>query len=304
MSIEQARVIVNPVAGANATYRKWPRISSLLKHIGLSFDYHYTEGVGHAIELAQEATRDGCRFLVAVGGDGTVHEVANGIMLSKDLEKATIGIISTGTGSDFIRSTGHDRDYVKACSSLTGTRRMLIDVGTVEYRSKGQARKRFFINSAGVGFDAAVAEATNHIPKFLGGTIPYVMGLFKSLVSYRNKPVEIKVDDEQESKSILSVVVANGCYFGGGMRVAPQADISDGLLDVIAVGDMGKLELLRAFPKIYKGTHIHHPKVSTHKATRVEISSTQRFLVHADGEFLGEGPVSFGLLPSALSIAI
>ncbi len=304
MSIEQARVIVNPVAGANATYRKWPRISSLLKHIGLSFEYHYTEGVGHAIELAQAAARDGCRLLVAVGGDGTLHEVANGILLSEDLEKATIGIISTGTGSDFIRSTGHDRDYIKACSSLTGTKRILIDVGVVEYQGNGEVKKRFFINSAGVGFDAAVAETSNHLPKFLGGTIPYVMGLFKSLVSYRNKPVEMKVDDRCESGKILSVVVANGRYFGGGMRVAPLADVSDGLLDVIAVGDMGKLELLRAFPTIYKGTHIHHPKVSSHKATQVEIESPQRFLVHADGEFLGEGPVSFGLLPSALSIAI
>ncbi|MFC1865542.1 diacylglycerol/lipid kinase family protein [Chloroflexota bacterium] len=304
MSIEQAMVIVNPVAGASATYRKWPKISGLLRNIGLSFDYHYTEGVGHAIELAQEATRDGCRFLVAVGGDGTVNEVANGILLSEELEKATIGIISTGTGSDFIRSTGHDRDYVKACSSLTGTKRLLIDVGTVEYRSKGQVKKRFFINSAGVGFDAAVAETSNHLPKFLGGTIPYVMGLLKSLAGYRNKPVNIKVDGRQESGRILSIVVANGCYFGGGMRVAPMADISDGLLDIIAIGDMGKLELLRAFPTIYKGTHIHHPKVSTHKATRVEIESSQKFLVHVDGEFLGEGPVSFGLLHSALSIAI
>jgi YegS/Rv2252/BmrU family lipid kinase len=304
MFMEQARVIVNPVAGANTTYRKWPRISSLLKHIGLPFDYHYTEGVGHAIELARAATEDGCRFLVAVGGDGTVHEVANGILLSEDLGKATIGIISTGTGSDFIRSTGHDRNYVKACSSLTSTKRMLIDVGVVEYRSVGQVKKRFFINSAGVGFDAAVAETSNHLPKFLGGTIPYVIGLLKSLVGYQNKPVKMKVDDIQQSKNILSVVVANGCYFGGGMRVAPLADISDGLLDVIAVGDMGKLELLRAFPKIYKGTHIHHPKVSSHKATRVEIESPQKFLVHADGEFLGEGPVSFRLVPSALSIAI
>jgi diacylglycerol kinase (ATP) len=304
MSIPQARVIVNPVAGASTTYRKWPRISSLLQHIGLSFEYQYTEGVGHAIELARAAASDGCQFLVAVGGDGTVNEVANGILSTKDLSGASIGIISTGTGGDFIRSAGIDRDYIKACSSLTSTRRRLIDVGVVEYKEGGQTRKRFFVNSAGVGFDAAVAEVSNRLPKFLGGTIPYILGLLRSLAGYKNKSVIMKVDDRVEAKRILSVVVANGCYFGGGMRVAPQADICDGLLDVISVGDMGKVELLRAFPTIYKGTHIYHPKVRMEKATRVTIDSPERFLVHADGEFLGEGPVSFGLMPSALSIAV
>jgi len=137
MSVMQAKVIVNPVAGASTTYRKWPKISSLLRHIGLPFEFQYTEGVGHAIELAREATNNGCQLLVAVGGDGTVHEVANGILLSKDLNEATIGIISTGTGGDFIRSAGINRDYMKACSSLTGTRRRLIDVGVVEYQKEG-----------------------------------------------------------------------------------------------------------------------------------------------------------------------
>jgi diacylglycerol kinase (ATP) len=304
MSILQAKVIVNPVAGASTTYRKWPRIRELLHHVGFPFEFQYTEGVGHARELAREAVSGGCQFLVAVGGDGTVNEVANGILLSRGLRNATIGIISTGTGGDFIRSAGIDRDYIKACSSLAGARRRLIDVGVVEYHKDGQICERFFINSAGVGFDAAVAETSNRLPKFLGGTIPYILGLLKSLVGYRNKQVVMKVDDREESGRILSVVVANGCYFGGGMRVAPQADIYDGLLDIIAVGDMGKMELLRAFPTIYKGTHIHHPKVRAEKATRVAIGSTEKFLVHADGEFLGEGPVSFRLMPSALSIAI
>jgi diacylglycerol kinase (ATP) len=304
MSIPQAKVIVNPVAGASTTYRKWPRISRFLRHIGLPFEYQYTEGVGHAIELARVAASDGCRFLVAVGGDGTVNEVANGILSSKDLSGASIGIISTGTGGDFVRSAGIPRNYIKACSSLTSARRRLIDVGVVEYQRAGQTLKRFFINSAGVGFDAAVAEVSNRLPKFLGGTIPYILGLLRSLVGYKNKSVTMNVDNRVETKRILSVVVANGCYFGGGMRVAPQADICDGLLDVISVGDMGKIELLRAFPTIYKGTHIYHPKVRMEKATQIEIESSEKFLVHADGEFLGEGPVSFGLMPSALSIAI
>jgi len=138
MSVPQARVIVNPVAGASTTYRKWPKISSLLKHIGLAFEYQYTEGVGHAIELAREATSNGCPLLIAVGGDGTVNEVANGMLMSTEANDAAIGIISTGTGGDFIRSAGIHKDYTKACSSLTGSRRKQIDVGIVEYQKDGQ----------------------------------------------------------------------------------------------------------------------------------------------------------------------
>lgn len=303
-SVARAKVIVNPVAGASTTYRKWPRISSFLNYIGLPFEFQYTEGVGHAIEIAREAAGNGCRFVVAVGGDGTVNEVANGILQSKEMNGATIGIISTGTGGDFIRSVGLERNYLKACSCLTGSERKLVDVGYVEYHNAGQKRKRYFINSAGVGFDAEVSEASNHMPKALGGTIPYLMGLVKSLVSYRNKNVVMKMDELEEAGRVLSVVVANGRYFGGGMRVAPNADICDGLLDIIAVGDMGKLELLRAFPTIYKGTHIYHPKVKTNRAVKVEIKSPEKILVHADGEYLGEGPASFGLIPQALSIAV
>ena len=304
MSVPHAKVIVNPAAGANTTRRKWSHISRLLQHVGLSFDYQYTEGVGHAIELARAAVSDGCQFLVAVGGDGTVNEVANGILSSNGSRETTIGVVSTGTGSDFVRSAGIPRDYVSACSFLTRARRRLIDVGVVEYQRDGRTLKRFFVNSAGVGFDAAVAEISNRLPKFLGGTIPYIIGLLRSLAGYKNKLVALKVGNRTETKRILSVVVANGRYFGGGMQVAPQAELYDSLLDVITVGDMGKFELLRAFPTIYKGTHIYHPKVRMEKATKITIESPEKFLVHADGEFLGEGPVSFWLMPSALSIAV
>jgi diacylglycerol kinase (ATP) len=304
MSIPQTKVIVNPVAGAKTTYRKWPHINRLLRHIGLPFEFQYTEGVGHAIELARAAASDGYQFLVAVGGDGTANEVANGILLSKELSKATIGIISTGTGGDFVRSVGIPRDYIKACSFLFSPRRLVIDVGVVEYQRRGQTLQRFFINSAGVGFDAAVVEATERLPKYLGGTIPYVAGLLRSLLSYRNKPVVLRVGGRVDERRVLSIVVANGRYFGGGMLVAPQAEVNDGLLDVLTVGDMGKIELLRAFPTIYKGTHINHPKVRLEKAAKINVESPEKLLVHADGELIGEGPVSFRLMPSALSIAI
>jgi diacylglycerol kinase (ATP) len=304
MSTPYAKVIVNPVAGASSTRRRWPRISNLLRHVGLLFDYEYTEGIGHAIELAKVAANNGYRYLVAVGGDGTVNEVANGILHSANSSDTALGIVSTGTGSDFVRSVGIPRAYASACSSLISSRRSLIDVGVVEYRSKGQSLRRFFVNAAGVGFDAAVVEATERLPKYLGGTIPYLAGLVRTLFGYKNKAVTLRARGEVETKRILSVVVANGCYFGGGMYVAPGAELSDSLLDVMIIGDMGKFELLKALPMVYKGTHITHPKVSMGKAAHITIESSERILVQADGELLGEGPASFWLMPAALSVVV
>ena len=299
-----AKIIVNPVAGAYSTRRKWSRISKLLKYVGLSFDYEYTEGVGHAIELARAAASDGYRYIVAVGGDGTVNEVANGILYSTNPTETSLGVVSTGTGSDFIRSVGIPRNYTTACSSLTSSRRRLIDVGVVEFKRGGQVLQRFFVNVAGAGFDATVVEATEKLPKYFGGTVPYLGGLFRSLFTYKNKAVVLSLGSKVEAKRILNVVVANGGYIGGGMRIAPTAELDDNLLDVVTIGDMGKFELLRALPTVYKGTHINHPKVSMEQATHITIESSERVLVYADGELLGECPASFWLMPAALSIVV
>ncbi len=304
MSVLPAKVIVNPAAGAFSTRRKWPIISKLLERIGLPFDFAYTEGVGHAIELARLAASDGYRYLVAVGGDGTVNEVANGILHSTNAAATALGIVGTGTGSDFIRSVGISRDYTAACSTLTSHQRRSIDVGVVEYQHNGRTFKRFFVNAAGVGFDAAVVKETERLPKFFGGTIPYVIGMLRALVSYRNKPVTVRLGDEVGEYRVLNVAVANGSYMGGGMHIAPQAELGDGLLDMIIIGDMGKLEILKEFPRVYKGTHVSLPKVSMKRGSRVTIESQEPMLVYADGELLGECPVSFWVVPAALSIVV
>ena len=276
----------------------------MLRHIGLSFDYQFTEGVGHAVDLARDAASDGYRYLVAVGGDGTINEVANGILYSTRPSETSLGVVSTGTGSDFVRSLGIPRDYHGACSCLTSSRRVLIDVGVVEYQSRGKTLQRFFVNAAGIGFDAVVVEATECLPKYFGGTIPYLAGLLRALVGYHNKSVSISVAGKIETKRVLTVVVANGRYFGGGMHIAPTAEFNDNLLDLVVIGDISKFDLLKSLSLVYKGDHLTHPKVSLLKADRITIDSPERFLVHADGELLGEGPVSFWLKPAALSIVV
>jgi diacylglycerol kinase (ATP) len=303
--MKHAKVIVNPAAGANSTHRKWPGIKNVLKNIGLSFDYQFTEGTGHGIEIARTAVDEGYDSLVAIGGDGTIHEVANGILLTERTHETPLGIVCTGTGSDLARSIGISRDPARACTSLTGQRRLVIDVGLVKYRKKEQPCQRYFINSAGIGFDATVVAATESLPKYFGGTIPYLTGLLRSLLVYRNKMINLKIGNKiQEKVKVLSVVIANGRYFGGGMQIAPEAKLDDNLLDMIIVGDFGKLELLSVFSRVYKGTHLTHPKVRLEKGTDISIDSSMKFLLHADGELLGEGPVQFSILPKALSLMV
>ncbi len=304
MTVPHAKVIVNPAAGANSTHRKWPHLQDLLKHIGLSFDHQYTEAAGHAIELAREAAGKGYGCIVAVGGDGTANEVANGILHSGGGEDISMGVVSTGTGSDFVRSVGIPLHYRDACSCLVSQGRYKIDVGIVEYRNNGKIEKRYFINTAGIGFDAAAVEMTERLPKNLGGTIPYLTGLVCTLIGYKNKNVELGIGDRTEKARVLSVVVSNGNYIGGGMRVAPDASLDDGLLDVCVIGDVSKFDLLKSLHMVYKGTHGEHPKVTMDKAEKVSVSSEERVLVHADGEVLGTGPASFSLISGALNIVV
>lgn len=304
MESPYAMVIVNPVAGASSTWRKWPLISRLLENTGLSFDYQCTEGVGHAIELAEAATNNGYSYIVAMGGDGTVNEVANGILRSEESVSTTMGMINTGTGSDFARSVGIPRNYASACSCLINSGKAKVDVGVVEFRKGGQHHQRFFINAAGVGFDAAVVRTTQQFPKYFGGTIPYLGGLARTLFGYKNKTAVIRVGEREVKRRIFSVVVANGRYFGGGMKVAPQAELRDSLLDVIIVGDLGKIELLQALPTVYRGTHLDHPKVEIERVSKVSVNCPEGVLVHADGELMGEGPACFWLKPLALNIMV
>ncbi|MBM4432735.1 MAG: diacylglycerol kinase family lipid kinase, partial [Chloroflexi bacterium] len=175
------KVIVNPAAGAWATRRKWLHISNQLKRAGLSFDAEFTEGVGHAAEMAQAAVNSGYRYLVAVGGDGTVNEVANGILRSNELKNTVLGVIGTGTANDFVRSAGLPLDCAGACSILASPRRRLVvDVGVVECKCGGQSVERYFVNVAGVGFAAAIVAEAEKLPKNLGGILLYVVGFPRS----------------------------------------------------------------------------------------------------------------------------
>lgn len=299
-----ARLIVNPTAGANGTAKKWPQIQSLLKNIGLRFEYDITEASGHARELAGTAARNGYEMVVSVGGDGTINEVVNGLHDAGSTFDVLLGIISTGTGSDYIRTLGLPATYREACQRLINPEKLKVDVGVIEYTSQGQTVKRVFVNFAGLGFAAEIVKATTLKFKTLSAMPAYLLGLLTTLISYHNKNISLLIDGELISQKVCTVLMNNGKYSGGGMFAAPEADLSDGLLDVLIIGNLSKLDLLWSLPRLYRGTHLTHPKVTLKKARVIEIQSSEALSLQADGELLGELPARCYLLPGALTIAV
>ncbi len=299
-----ARLIVNPIAGAGRTAKKWPQIMTHLQSIGLRFEYDVTEAPGHARELAKSAAKKGYELVVSVGGDGTTNEVVNGLYDAGNIAEIMLGIIGTGTGHDYIRTIGIPWAYQDACQCLKNPRKFAVDVGVVEYLSSGQMEKRLFVNFAGLGFDAEIVKATTLRYKELKSTASYLTGLLTALLFYKNKEVTLSVDGEVADRKVCTILVSNGKYGGGGMFAAPDADPADGLLDVLIIGDLSKPDLLWSLPRVYKGTHLTHPKVTIKRAREVEIQSTEAVSLQADGELLGGLPARFYLLPSILNIAV
>ncbi|HEX7594427.1 MAG TPA: diacylglycerol kinase family protein [Anaerolineae bacterium] len=299
------KLIVNPIAAHGTMAKRWAQVQEILRAENFEYDSALTERRGHASELARAALDAGYELIVAVGGDGTLNEVVNGMIRDGKAinPHATLGVITSGTGADFVRTAGLPRDPLASARHLAhATQARVIDIGEIVYRADGKETHRYFANVVGMGFDGEVIERTERGGKRAGGTIPYLTTLVAMIFSYQNKDVTLKVDDKTMQGRMNSVIACNGQYFGGGMRVGPNATLDDGKLDVIVLGDFSVAEVLMNTPKIYNGTHLSHPKVSEYRGTTVTVESKQRMLIEADGELIGEGPATFRVIPAALRL--
>jgi diacylglycerol kinase (ATP) len=304
-----AKAIVNPQAGSRSVGRQWPQINRQLQKAGLSFEYEFTRGSGHALDIASQAIRDGYNYLIAVGGDGTVNEVANGILRSVNPLSIILGIVSAGTAHAFTFSLGVTKDYsnVKDCSYLTRQRKALIDVGIVKCGNRGQSIERFFLNEASIGLAAEIVDAWQSLPNRFGKGVNFALrniAGYMSLASHRNKKVRLQIGDEVETISICTLVLSNGRYYADRMLIAPHASLDDGLLNAIVVGDVSRFDVLKIRPALYDGSHLKHSRIREIKTTAVTVESDEHLLVEADGEILGECPASFHVVPSALTVVI
>lgn len=305
---------MNPTAGRGGTRRRRELLEQLSAQ-GLDFDVVETKGPGDATRAARRALDEGVRYLVAVGGDGTCHEVVNGMFevpSPSDAEggavpvavspEAVLGVVAAGSGCDLVRTFGlSSRRGVAAHLSGETTRR--IDVGCVSYLAfDGRPAARLFVNIAEVGYGAEVARRASHYPSSLG-RFRYLVGAYGALRSLRREDATVRVGGLELSVPLVDLVVANCRFFGGGMQVAPQAEPDDGKLDVqVFTGHRAQVMLLT--PKIYGGRHLPHPHILQYRSAQVAVEPQAPLLVEADGEVLGLAPATFSVLAGALALKV
>ena len=305
MTRTEAKVIVNPVASGGRVAQRWPELRDTLARQGLQFEDELTQYPRHATEIARQALVDGFRYIVCVGGDGTVHEIVNGLVLDGQIPRdVVLSIVPGGTGADFVRTMGISRDPMEASQTVLGSETRTVDIGAIDCVRDGQPVTEYFVNVAGLGFDGETCVRVNRMSKRIGGTVPYLTGLALTLLTYENKDVELHYDGRQMSGRFNSVIVCNGQYFGGGMWVGPQAAADDGIFDVVILEDLGKVEFLLNVPRVYRGTHLTHPKVTSFQAREVHVEAKQRMYLQAEGELVGEAPATFRVMPGALSLRV
>jgi diacylglycerol kinase (ATP) len=299
--VTETVMIVNPASSAGRTARQWPEIAKRAKAHGLEVDVRLTEQRGHATVLAREAAGQGVPLVLAVGGDGTVSEVANG--LAGGDAATDLAIIQRGSGCDIMRTFGIPKDADRALEIAARAPARTIDLGRVEYAGPdGEAESRHFINIASAGLTGVAADRVNRSGKPLGATVAFGWAAVATFVGYRNSRFRIQIDDEQLDQVCNNAIVGNCRYFAGGMKILPDADPADGLLDVLVWGDVSKLDLALNLHKLYRGTHTGHPKATMRRARRVTVTPESALPIEVDGEQPGLTPATFEIVPSALRL--
>lgn len=280
--------IVNPAAGRGRALRVWQALQEEMKKADINYSFAITQSPGHATTLAQHAVAAGFDTCIGVGGDGTLSEILPSLLGTN----TALGCVPAGTGNDFARSLRLPRQLADILSTIVAGNRLLIDIPTVN--------GLHYLNVTSVGFDAAVADTVNRSFRRMHGTFPYILGVCKTLVTFQNAPLSITLDGQPpQQMQCLLAAVGNGQYYGGGFRICPKADLSDGLLDVCIAGNLTKPDVLVTLPRLIPGTHLSHPKCKYTKARRIVIGGPP-LPVQADGQLIGTLPITVEITPAAL----
>ncbi len=297
--------IVNPNAGNGKGKKDWDRISGLFEKNNIPLKIKFTEKKRQAIEFTRGAIAEGFRKFISVGGDGTLNEIVNGVFTQEycSPKKIIMGLIPVGTGNDWGRMFGIPLVYEGAVKVIKECKLMLHDIGVISYYYGNEKEKRYFINIAGLGFEAVVVRKTNkQKDKGRSNKAIYLYSLLISLISYKNTKADIIIDGKKSTCSVFSINVGNGRYCGGGMRQTPDALPDDGLLDITVIKEMGRIEIIRSLKILYDGTILSHPKVDGYRSDNIKVNSESLLYAEADGETLGHTPAEFSIIPEAVNI--
>ena len=302
-------VVVNPRSSGGSTNKRWQAISASLSRALGTWDHAFTTAQGDATRLTRTALRDGYEMIVAVGGDGTIHEVVNGFFDGEEPVSAqppVLGLLPSGTGGDTRKTWGLSRDPDEACARLGGLDTKPTDAGRIRWTEPdGSPAFRYFANIASFGMSALVSKNVNESCKVLGGRLSFLKSALAALLLYKRTPVRLVTDGDDTREVTLTVgAVCIGKYFGGGMMVGPDADPSDGQFDMVTIA-LTKLDMAR-FNSIYKGKHLSNPKVDCWRGAVVEAAPVGDVdvFIEADGEVFGKLPARFEILPGAFRMKV
>ncbi|TME19288.1 MAG: diacylglycerol kinase family lipid kinase [Chloroflexi bacterium] len=304
---QDALVIVNPAAAAGRVGRSWPRVAATLREAGLKFAEALTTGPGEATTIAREAVKQSQPLVVALGGDGTLNEVLNGFFEGGEPipTESVLGLVPFGTGGDTRRTLGIPADIAGAARILVEGRPRRLDAGRVRVDGK----TLHFIDVAEAGLGAVVSDQVNRAPKYLGGKASFYIGTLRGLLAWRHQLMHVVVDGSAPRELLAQgVAIANCQYYGGGMRIAPDALPDDGLFDVVIRGGIGTVEGLLNFGKLYDGSYAKNAKlmekIEIIRGKRIEITSPESVLVQVEGEVVGKLPAVFEMMPAAISFMV
>jgi len=298
-------VIVNPNAGAGKCWYDWPKIEKILNSFGFKYKHEFTLRRLHAIILTRKYINEGYRKIIVVGGDGTMNEVINGIFVQKRFETSEIilGMIPVGTGNDWGRMFGISHNYEEAVRTILASKTFIQDAGKVIFQNNERTLQRYFVNIAGLGFDAMVVKKTNQL-KDNGKSNPliYKYNIFTSLFSFKSPKATIEVDGKAVTNNVFSVSVGICKYNGGGMMPLPDASADDGLFDLTVIKKIARWDVIRSMKRLYDGTIVTHPKVETYQGKSIKISSNTNIFLETDGESLGHTPMVFEIIPRSICV--
>ena len=304
----KTQVIVNPESNKGKTRKRWNQIREALKSFLKEFKCEFTEKPLQAIEISRVALKEGTELVVGVGGDGTMNEIANGFYENRKIinPEAALGIVPSGTGCDFTKSLNIPLGLKNALEVITQAPSSLIDIGRVRFMgNSGEAQERFFLNVSDFGIGGDVVRKVNE-NRMKRRASSYLKCLISTFLSYKNKRLKIKIDDEElPVDEYLIGTISNGRIFGKGMKIAPEAKLDDGLFDVVLIKGMKVLEFFRHGWRLYTGTHLSHPKISLIRGTKVEAMADDKdndVLIEVDGEQLGKLPATFKIIPGSILV--
>jgi YegS/Rv2252/BmrU family lipid kinase len=307
--VNKVHVIVNPSSAHGRTGKRWETIKGAIRSHFREFKYVFTEKPRQATEIARVLLHDGFDLLIGVGGDGTLNEISSGFLHAASGKainsEAAVGIIPSGTGSDFIRFMKVPGDFEKSAARIKNSRRRQIDMGRIRYGAAGGEQTQYFINVADFGLGAEVIRHISSISSTRRGALTYYRGLLSTMMRYQSKRVRITLDDGRQLQGeFLIGAVANGRIFGGGMVIAPQAEPDDGLFDLVLIEPMGKLEVLANSRLLYSGAIDRHPKVRILKVRELRVDSPDEVHIEYDGEVGESLPAEFSVVERALNLRI